>query len=439
MFRTLAITIGSIIVLAGTIRAGLDPSYSPHAVIDTVPFYEGAEYDPSIPVPNDYLKYSQGQWPLRYHELVKYLEILDTSSDRVKVEVHGSSYEDRPLYNVFISSEENIRNLEENRRKTDRLADPLAVSDSQELEQLVQGLPATAWMGYSIHGDEISGTDAAMQLIYHLTAATDKATLNILDNVVIIVDPSQNPDGRERYVSMLQTYKSKVPNYNRFSQQHGGVWPWGRTNHYLFDMNRDWALVRLQETKSRIATIVKWHPQLSVDGHEMGSNATFLFSPPTDPINYNTPRHYFDWSPRFAADQAAAFDQRGWPYYTGEWHEQWYPGYGSAWPTYSGSIGILYEMAGVDGRFVKQRDDYLLTYHEAINKQFTSSIANLTTLADNRVEILRDYHNARKLISNDGKRSKLAFLFKPDRDEVKMKRFIESLILQGIEVKRTSA
>ncbi len=164
-----------------------------------------------------------------------------------------------------------------------------------------------------------------------------------------------------------------------------------------------------------------------------------MFSPPTDPINYNTPDHYLKWSQVFANDQAAAFDKNGWAYYTGEWHEQWYPGYGSAWTTYSGGIGILYEMAGVDGSMVKQRDGYVLTYHEAINKQFTSSLANLTTLAINRTQILKEYHETRKQITAQGRASKLHFLFKPGRDEIKAKRFVESLTGQGIVVSRAKA
>lgn len=436
MSRILLPTILVLILLAGT-AAGLDPSYSPDAVIDTVPFYAGGVYNSGVPAPNDYLQHPIGQWPLRYHELVDYLEAVAPSTDRIKIETHGSSYEGRALYNVFISSEENIRNLEKLREGMDRLAAGKALPAGQ-LDSLAGALPAFAWLGYSIHGDEISGVDAAVQMIYQLAAGEDDATLNILDNVVVIIDPIENPDGRERYLSMLQTYKSQVPNYNRFSMQHSGVWPWGRTNHYLFDMNRDWILVRQRETAGRLATQVKWHPQLVVDAHEMGSNATFLFSPPRQPINYNTPANYFKWSQVFAGDQAAAFDSRGWGYYTGEWNDQWYPGYGSAWSTLSGTIGILYEMAGVDGEFVKQQDNYLLTYHEAINKHFTSSLANLTTLAAHREEIVRDYHQTRKEITAEGQRSKLQFLFKPIRDEVKMKRFIESLIAQGIEVSRST-
>ncbi len=421
-----------------TALAGMDPAYSSKVVIDTVPFYANGQYDMTVPRPNLYLKYPVGQWPLRYGEMVNYLTALANESRRVKVESHGNSYEGRRLFNVFVSSEENIANLEKLRLAMNRLAEPSENASSSEVDSLAHTLPAFAWMGYSIHGDELSGVDAAVQLIYQLTGGTDSATVNLLKNVVIVIDPTQNPDGRERYLSMLETYRSDVPNYNRFAMQHGGVWPYGRGNHYLFDLNRDWIMVRNQETRGKLATILKWHPQLTVDAHEMGSNSSFLFGPPGDPINYNTPSIFMKWAQVFGDDQAAAFDSRAWPYYVKEWAEQWYPGYGSAWSTFFGSIGILYEMAGVDGQFVKQQDDYLLTYHEAVNKQFTSSLSNLTTLSKNRTAILRDYAQARRQITEEGRRNRLTYLFKPDRDALKMQRFVQSLTDQGIVVKQAT-
>ncbi|MBD3257384.1 hypothetical protein GF377_03035, partial [candidate division GN15 bacterium] len=443
MYRRLALSILVALLLSLTAAPvavsaqGLHPSYSPHGDIDTVPFYPDGTYDPSVPHPDHYLQQDIGQWPLRYHELVEYLAALDGSTDRVIIDTEGETYEGRAIYNVFISTPSNIEKIEQVRLAVQQLANAEQLSTAA-LDSIAQNVPAIAWMGYSIHGDELSGTDAATRLIYQLAAGTDSLTQHLLENLVIIVQPSQNPDGRERYLSMLQTYRSTVPNWDRYAMQHSGVWPWGRTNHYLFDLNRDWILLRQQETRNKIATLIRWNPQLVVDGHEMGSNATFLFSPPRQPINYHTPQHYLDWADKFADDQAKAFDDRSWPYYTGEWHEHWYPGYGSAWPTYFGAVGVLYEMAGVDGQVVRQRDDYLLTYHEAVNKQFTSSLANLQTLANNREIFLRQYYQTRRSIIDEGRREGPTYLFKPDNDELKMKRFIESLTAQAIEVTRAT-
>lgn len=437
MSRQLIMVLCLLLLASAAGSQGLHPSYSPHAPIDTVPFFPGGTYTDAVPSPNLYLQHEIGQWPLRYYELEDWLGVLAGSTERVKILSDGETYEGRTLYNVFISSPENIRKIEEIRLQIEKLANSPSLAPGV-LDSIAGNVPAIAWLGYSIHGDEISGTDAATRLIYQLAAGTDSVTMKLLNELVIIIQPSQNPDGRERYLSMLQTYRSAVPNWDRFAMQHSGVWPWGRTNHYLFDMNRDWVLLRLRETQHRMATLLKWNPQLVVDGHEMGSNETFLFSPPREPINYNTPEHYLKWADKFAEEQASAFDERAWPYYTGEWHEHWYPGYCSAWPTYVGAVGVLYEMAGVDGQVVRQRDNYLLSYHEAVNKQFTSSIANLTTLANNRVAFLREYYDARRGITEQGRRSGLTFLYRPIQDEVKMKRFVESLTQQGIKVTRST-
>jgi len=417
-------------------HADLHPSYSDKAVVDTLPFYEGGQYDPSVLKPNDFLKQPLGQWPASYLEVTTYIKALAEQSERVVLETRGKTHEGRDLFNIFISSPENIKNLSQHRAAMDMVADPEQNKSEAQLDSIIQDLPAFAWLGYTIHGDELSGTDAAVQLAYHLAAANDSATLHLLENVIVIIDPLENPDGRERYVHMLQTYQSHVPNYDRNAMQHSGVWPWGRTNHYLFDLNRDCILATQPETIGKLRTIQKWHPVVAVDAHEMGSYGTYLLSPPRQPINYNTPANVLKWYEVYNEDQATAFDRRGWPYYSGEWNEQWYPGYTSAWPTFFGAVGILYEQAGVGGAIVKQRDDYLLTFHESVNHQFTSSLANLFTTANNRRQLLKDYHEARKGIVDNGKKSRLQFMFVPDDDKLKMRKFIESLVNQGIVVQR---
>ncbi len=417
--------------------AGLHPSYSPKAEVDTLPFYTGGEYNPNILAPNDHFPFPIGVKAVRYHELESYINIISEQSNRVKLEKHTVTHEGRQLYNLYISTPENIAQLNEHQQQMDKIADPrISITN---LNSVLESQPAFAWLGYSIHGDELSGVDAGVQLIYHLAAANDSTTLHLLENMIIVIDPSENPDGRERYLAMLQTHESKTPNWDSRSMQHNGVWPWGRANHYLFDLNRDWILLTQPETRGRVATIVKNHPVLVVDAHEMGANATYLFSPPRQPINYNTPWNVTKWYDIFNQDHSSAFDNNRWPYYAGEWNDQWYIGYGSAWPTFSGAVGILYEQARVDGEIVRQRDNYLLTFHESINHQFTSSLANLYTAANNRVELIKDYRQARADIVANGKKTKLTFLYAPDKDEIKMNRFIESLLGQGIEIEKATA
>ena len=199
-----------------------NPSYSDDPVPEQEPFFAGGTYDPTIPKPDDYLSYPIGDQPVRYHELVPYLEKLAAKSERVVMKQHGVTHEGRALYNLFISTAENIADLDSICTEMDRLAEPRKMIPSVEFERMCNDLPAFAWLGYSIHGDELSGVDAAVQLAYQLAAGTDPLTMKILENVIVIIDPIQNPDGRDRYQSMLLTNKSNVPNYDRGAMQHGG-------------------------------------------------------------------------------------------------------------------------------------------------------------------------------------------------------------------------
>ena len=416
---------------------GYDPSWSPDIPVDTSPYFPGAHYDQAIPSPRGYLQNPLGQWPLRYSEMAAYLKALDGKSSRLKIEIHGRTHENRPLYNVFISSPENIANLEKIRAEHSAFSDP--ATPPATATAMIGKIPAVAWLGYSIHGDECSGVDAAVALIYHLVASTDADVQNLLSRLIIIIDPNQNPDGRERYLSMLETYRGYVPNYNMDALQHRGHWPWGRGNHYWFDMNRDWILATQPETDGRLATTLKWLPQVAVDAHEMGADASFLHNPPREPINYNLPETVKKWSETFGVEQGTALDQYGWPHYSGEWNEDWYPGYGGSWSAYSGTIGLLYEQARVGGEMVKQSDDYLLTYHEAVHHQIVSSVANLVSLSNHREDILRDFRATRTQIVEQGKRSGLTFVFPPDPDKVKQASFVTTLLKQGIEIQRTTS
>jgi len=310
------------------------------------------------------------------------------------------------------------------------LADPRKLAGQGEVSVLIDKTPAVAWLGYCVHGDELSGTDAAVQVAYQLAAATDPLTEQLRQKLVIIIDPLQNPDGRERYLAQLESNQGRLLNADPQSLQHGGFWPWGRGNHYLFDLNRDWFLLVQPETKGKVKTVLEWKPQLLVDAHEMGSHETFLFSPPNEPYNPNLTETLKKWWKVFAQDQAKAFDRYGWSYYTGDWYEGWYPGYGSEWIAFLGAVAILYEQAGVAPSMVRQRDGSILTYHESVHHHFVSSIANLTTAAERRRELLEDYHQQRK----EATKNAGAFIFVPGKNQTRANRLTETLLQQGIEV-----
>lgn len=387
---------------------------------------------PGIPTPDEVLGFPLGERPVRYHEAVNYLRTLAERSPRVKLVECGHTHEGRALYYALISSEENLSRLEEIRGVAAQLADPRK-GGATAANALIPNQPLIAWLMYSIHGDELSGVDASLQVAYQLAAGEDSLTQKLRRELLVGIDPIENPDGRERYLAQMQQWRGEVTSTDMQSIQHGGVWPWGRTNHYLFDLNRDWFILSQPESRARVKAIREWNPQLVVDAHEMGGDDTYLFSPSREPFNPNISAVTENWIKVFARDQAQAFDRYGWNYYTREWLEEWYPGYGSSWPLLRGAVSILYEQAGTDGSPLRRPDGTLLTFREAVHHHFVSSISNLSTAADNRQAILRDYLQLhRKFLSSTT--APAAFLIPARENPSLVNRLVERLLWQGVEI-----
>jgi len=395
-----------------------------------VPLFPGGTYFPDVPTPASVLGFPVGSRPAEHREVMEYLKRLDTASDRMILEIQGRTYEGRELIQAIISAPENLARLEEIKTDIGKLANPEGLT-SAEVERIVTGSPAVFWAGYSIHGDELSGTDAAIQIAYQLAAGTDTLTEAILKNLILIIDPMENPDGRDRFLAQMKSLNTVVPSVDAGSLQHGGFWPWGRTNHYWFDLNRDWFSIVHPETRARVQTIIDWHPQVVVDAHEMGIYSNFLFSPPREPYHPTMTANLRKWWKRFSADQAAALDQYGWRYYTRDWHEEWFPGFAASWSVYTGAVGILYEQARVEGKSAKQPDQHILTFGETVHHQFISSLANMQTAAFHHEQLLRDYY-ADKLAAINGEAG--AYLIEPGDNPGLLNRFIEIMHTQGVEV-----
>ncbi len=416
-------------------RAALLPPLLAAAAVAGEPppaFPDARSLDPAIPAPAAALGHPVGDTAVRYETMWHYLEDLAEASNAVTLAPYAQSHEGRTLGCVTITSPANHARLEAIRADNARLADPRGLAEP-DAERILRGLPGVAWLAYSIHGDELSSTDAAVQVAYQLAAGTDEATRRLREELVIHIDPPQNPDGRERYLSQLQTLTGRVPNPDYQAMQHAGLWSAGRGNHYLFDLNRDWLMQVHPETRGRAAAILAWNPHLLVDSHEMGSLETYLFDPPREPWNMHLSESNLGWRRRFSADQAAAFDRRGWSYYTQEWYEEWYPGYTNAWANLLGSVGLLYEQAGVNAASVRQRSGETLTYREAVTHQVVSTLANLETLRVNRAAVLRDFLADRRFaVSADGPFDE-TFLLPPSGDAARRRRFVEILERQGIE------
>ncbi len=399
-------------------------------------FFPGAHYDATVPTPDEILGFPVGSKPATHAQIEAVIKAIAAKSPRTKLFEYAKTHEGRTLYCIAISSEANIRNLDQIKANAAKLADPREVSNG-DADALTNSAPAIAWMAYTIHGDEMSGSDAALAVIHHLAASTDDDVKKLLDQLVILIDPIMNPDGRDRCLRMVAENRTVQPSVDDQSLIHSEVWPSGRMNHYLFDMNRDWIFGTQPETRGRIAAARDWHPQYFMESHEMGSQDTFLFMPAREPINPNLPENVRKWQEIFGKELGAAFDRMGWRYYTGEWNEDWYPGYSSSWGGLRGAVQNLYEQASIISDAVRRGEGTLQTYREAVHHQLVSTMANLHTLATNRKTVLQDYvANRRANVAADGRYAQRMFAIAPSPNSSRQRIFLDLMILQGFEVHR---
>ncbi|MFU8819997.1 MAG: M14 family zinc carboxypeptidase [Gammaproteobacteria bacterium] len=415
----------------------LPPQPSPLAGLEYAEsIYPAAtDHDPAIPRPEEVLGFELGRRAATAEQVVAYAEAVAAASPRVQLVEYARSYEGRPLVYLVISSPENLARGEEIKAGMAALADPRGLEAGRRA-QLVESLPGVAWLGYSIHGNETSGSDASFAVIHHLAADRSEATRQLLDELVVIVDPNMNPDGRARFIKSLGEHRGTQPNVDDQSMLHTGDWPYGRGNHYFFDLNRDWLYARHPETRGRIRAISAWRPLLFVDAHEMGAQDTYLFSPPREPFNPHLPPYRWEQGEQFADDQARAFDRYGYPYYAGEWNENWFPGYSDSWAALRGAHGILYEQARVAEDGV-QRHSNLLGYQRAVHHQVLSSFANLDTLRRERKAMLAAFSSDRADVSSArGPYANRSFVILPTDNRGRLEVLLELLHIQGFEAHR---
>ena len=390
-------------------------------------------YIAAIDHPNTFLDFNYGDRVANHSQISSAVLHWSKQSDKIKVIEYAKSHEGRPLYVAFISSSKNLMNLDEIKNQITKLSDA-RITTNGEANSIIENIPAVAWMAYSIHGNETSGADAALGIIYHLISSTDLEITKMLKDMVVIVDPMMNPDGRDRFAKSLEQYRGTAPNYDDQSLIHTGDWPYGRTNHYYFDLNRDWFYLTQPETQGRVKLINQWRPQILVDGHEMGAQDTFMTGPPREPINKNIDRDLIKWGNIFAQDQAEAFDKKNWRFYTGEWHEDLYPGY-SFYAQFRGSLGILYEQSRMAEDGVRRPEGTIQSYKESVHHQFVSTLANLKTLEINSKAMYQDYWDARKYnVSKNSKYANQTYVILPTKNNGRLNALAEKLQAQDIEL-----
>ena len=353
---------------------------------------DGVEgYDEEIPTPREVVGHEIGTRHTESARIADYFRAVAEASDRVRLREHARSFEDRPLLHAVVTSAGGQDRLEEIRRANRRLSDaPGSVSDAE-----LEAMPAVVYMGYSVHGDEASGSEAAMVLLYHLAAGSGPAVDSLLAETVVLVDPMFNPDGRDRFVDWVNRNRSATPVADPQDREHVQPWPGGRTNHYWFDLNRDWLPAQLPESRGRLEVFHRWRPQLLTDFHEMGSDATYFFQPgvPSRTNPLTTERNQ-ELTARVARRHAEALDRVDQLYYTRETFDDFYYGKGSTYPDLNGGVGILFEQAS--SRALRtETENGLLDYATTVRNQVATSLSTLRAAREMRVELLdyqRDYY-----------------------------------------------
>ncbi len=346
----------------------------------------GTTFDSTVPAPSDVIGFEAGSKHARPEAIVRYYERVADASPRVMLETYAHTVEGRPLVQAIVTSPANHARLdaifEANRRLSDS---PNAVSDA-DLAQM----PGIVWMGYSVHGNEASGADAALLTLHHLAAGQSTEVGQMLDDLVIILDPVYNPDGRARFVGWMERYRGPSPISDDQDIEPDEPWPGGRTNHYWFDLNRDWLPAVHPSSEGRLERFHRFRPQFLTDFHEMGGESTFFFQPGIPSrTNPNTPQANQDMAGRMAEFHAAILDDIGSLYYSKESFDDFYYGKGSTYPDVNGSVGILFEQASSRALQVDTDNNGLLTYPETVRNQFATSISSLRAALDLRTDLLK--------------------------------------------------
>ncbi|MFC1728857.1 M14 family zinc carboxypeptidase [candidate division KSB1 bacterium] len=401
-------------------------------------FYPDGTYDAGITRPQDFLGYDLGERFTFHHQMIAYYETIARESDRVQFHEYGQTYEQRPLTYLIITSPENFTRLDEIRENNLKLADPRMLASSEEAERIIQSNPSVAWLGYSVHGNEACSAEAALLTVYQLAAGTDRLTLDLLQNLVVIIDPVLNPDGRDFYAFNYSHVQDKTPNPLSIAMERSAS-RGGRTNHYNVDLNRDWVFLTQKETKARTRLYNQWLPQVAVDFHEMGANSTYFFFPAASPINLNYPEQVKTWQRKYGEGNAAAFDRYGWEYYTHEGFDMYYPGYGDSWPSLLGATGMTYEQGGGGsaGIVLKRGENDYLSLRDRLWHHFTASIATIKVSSDNREQRLRDFHDFFATAIDEGRNGPFQeIIMPPPRNPMVFNMMLVNLLDQGIEIGR---
>ena len=381
---------------------------------------QNVTYNQNIPTPESIVGHQVGEWHITHDKLAQYMYALAASSDRITIENRGSTFEGRPVLLLTITSPKNHQNIDAIQKAHMEATESNSANAANR--------PIVVYQGFSIHGNEPSGANAGLLAAYYLAAAEGNEITELLDNTVVLFDPSFNPDGLQRFAYWANTNKSINLNPDPNDREYREVWPGGRTNHYWFDMNRDWLPVQLPESRARIESFHKWYPNILTDHHEMGTNSTFFFQPGiqsrTHPL---TPRLNQELTKSIGNFHAKALDKIGSLYYTEESFDDFYYGKGSTFPDINGGIGILFEQGSSRGH-IQESDNGILTFPFSIRNQFTAALSTLAAAKNMREEILTYQNNFFKNARTEAaKEANKGIVFGDEKDAAKTYHLAEIL------------
>ncbi len=414
----------SVFLISSFILQGFSQSTSAYYLNGNITF------DKSVTSPKEFFGHEIGEWHLSHDKLVSYIMDLARISDRAVWEEYGRSHENRPLGHLIISSPENIRNLENIRLEHIKLSDPYSSGEAD-----IKSMPLVIKLGYGIHGNESSASNASAIVAYYLVAATGKEIDELLGRTVILIDPCLNPDGFQRHSTWVNFARSLNDNPDPNSWEFSESWPGGRTNHYWFDLNRDYIMLQHPESQGRVEAFYRWRPNINTDHHEQGSSATFFYMPGIQSRNNPlTPAVNQQLTAEIGKFHEKHLNRIGSLYFTEEGYDDYYLGKGSSFPDIHGSIGILFEQAGVRGH-LRETPGFLLSFPFAIRNQVTVSLSTLEAGLQMREKLLGhqiDFYKS-ALDEASGQAVK-AYLFTEPDDNAKISEFIRILQCHRIKV-----
>ena len=331
--------------------------------------------------PSEFLGYEIGTEFSRHNQVVDYFEYVSEKMDEnVILKYYGETYERRPLMYAVLSSKKNINEIEK-----------IRLANLEVLEEKPSKLndKAIVWLSYNVHGNESSSIEASMQTLFNLLTKN----YDLLENTIVIIDPCLNPDGRDRYANWYNQMRTIPYTTNKISREHREPWPGGRANHYLFDLNRDWAWLTQIESELRLKEYQKWLPHVHVDFHEQGIDEPYYFAPAAEPYHEVITGWQRDFQAMIGNNNAKYFDKNGWLYFTKEFFDLLYPSYGDTYPTYLGAIGMTYEQAGggIAGLGIINSEGKNLTLVDRIEHHTISGISTVETSSLNAKKLNNEF------------------------------------------------